>query len=345
MARYERILLTGGAGFVGSHLAPALAADYPNARRAMLTLPGNGSAVDPAWEPIEGDLLDAAAVERAIEAFRPDLVAHLAGQASIAQALHAGEATWRANFCGSLNLAAALARHAPEAVLLFTSSASVYGASLKDGPATEETPLRPLDAYGRSKAAAEAMLGDVLGSEARLIVVRPVNHTGARQSAQNFVLSSFASQIAAIETGRREPRLKVGDLAKARDFLDVRDVVAAYRALIAQADKLDERASCFNVGSGAPVAIRDLLEGLRALSRRPFDIEVETARLRPAAVDLPSVSLNAAKLAEATGWRVAHSTQDMLAALFEYLALGRSGKGLRQCLRRPAGPRKSESRR
>jgi len=318
MARYERILLTGGAGFVGSHLAPALAADYPQAKRAVLTLPGNGGAVDPAWEPIEGDLLDAEAVERTIEKFRPDLVAHLAGQASIAQALHAGEATWRVNFCGSLNLASALARHAPQAVVLFTSSASVYGASLKDGPASEETPIRPLDAYGRSKAAAEAMFGDVLGPQARLIVVRPVNHTGPRQSAQNFVLSSFASQIAAIESGRRQPRLKVGDLAKARDFLDVRDVVAAYRALIARADGFEERVNCFNVASGAPVAIGDLLEALRALARRPFEIEVETALLRPAAVDLPSVALNAAKLEKATGWRPAHSTQDMLAALLDY---------------------------
>ncbi|ARN82658.1 NAD-dependent epimerase/dehydratase family protein [Methylocystis bryophila] len=317
MARYERILMTGGAGFVGSHLAPLLAADYQEARRAILTLPGGG-AVDPAWEALEGDLLDVETLERTIREFQPDLVAHLAGQASIGHALRAGEATWRANFCGSLNLASALARHAPQAVTLFSSSASVYGASLKDGPAQEETPLRPLDAYGRSKAAAEAMLGDVLGPQARLIVLRPVNHTGPRQSPQNFVLSSFAAQIAAIEAGRQAPRLKVGDLAKARDFLDVRDVVAAYRALIAHADSLPGRVSCFNVASGAPIAIGALLEGLRALSRRPFEIEVETTLLRPSAVDLPSVALDAGKLREAVGWRPAHSTQDMLGALLDY---------------------------
>ena len=303
---------------MGSHLAPALAADNPQAQRAMLTLPGAGGAVDPAWARLDGDLLDAAALERTIEDFRPDLVAHLAAQASIGQALRAGEATWRVNFCGSIHLASALARHAPEAVVLFSSSASVYGASLKDGPAREDTPLKPLDAYGRSKAAAEAMLGDVLAPTARLVIVRPVNHTGPRQSPQNFVLSSFASQIAAIEAGRHEPRLRVGDLAKARDFLDVRDVVAAYRALIAQADALTERVSCFNVGSGAPVAIGDLLEGLRALARRPFEVELEPALLRPAAVDLPSVALDAGKLTAATGWRPAHSTQEMLGALLDY---------------------------
>ena len=318
MARYERILMTGGAGFVGSHLAPALAADYPEAQRAMLTLPGSDGAVDPAWRRLDVDLLDAGALDATVQEFQPDLVAHLAGQASIGQALRAGEATWRANFCGSLHLASALARHAPQAVVLFASSASVYGASLKDGPAREETPLKPLDAYGRSKAAAEAMLGDVLGSEARLVVARPVNHTGPRQSPQNFVLASFAAQIAAIEVGRAEPRLKVGDLAKARDFLDVRDVVAAYRLLIAQAESLPERVNCFNVASGAPIAIAELLEGLRALSRRPFEVEVEPALLRPSAVDLPRVALDAGKLREAVGWRPVHSTQEMLASLLDY---------------------------
>jgi len=66
------------------------------------------------------------------------------------------------------------------------------------------------------------------------VIARPVNHSGPRQSEKSFVLSSFAAQIAAIDAGRKEPELRVGDLSKARDFLDVRDVVAAYRALIAK---------------------------------------------------------------------------------------------------------------
>ena len=234
MAVFERILLTGGAGFVGSYLAPLLAADYPRARRALLTLNDAPAPVDAAWTPVAGDLLDAGAIDEIVASLRPDLVVHLAGQASIGRALDAAEQTWRANFFGSFNLASALARHAPETLALFASSVSVYGASLNDGVAAEDAPPRPLDAYGRSKIAAEGALADVLGPRSRLVIARPVNHSGPRQSEKSFVLSSFAAQIAAIEAGRKQPELRVGDLSKARDFLDVRDVVAAYRALIAQ---------------------------------------------------------------------------------------------------------------
>jgi GDP-4-dehydro-6-deoxy-D-mannose reductase len=318
MAQFERILLTGGAGFVGSHLAPLLAADYPRAQRAALTLRGAQGDVDPNWTKIEGDLLDAPALDRAIAEIRPDLVVHLAGQASIGQALHAGELTWRSNFHGSFNLASALARHAPAVTMLFASSASVYGATLRDGPAAEDAPLRPLDAYGRSKAAAEAALFDVLSQEARLLIARPVNHTGPRQSEKQFVLSSFAAQIAAIEAGRNAPLLRVGDLTKMRDFLDVRDVVAAYRLLIAGSDGFENRVSCFNVASGAPRPISDFLDGLRQLARRPFEVEIEPARLRPAAVDLPNVAIDATKLRDAFGWSPSHSTGDMLQSLLTY---------------------------
>ncbi len=317
MAAFERILLTGGAGFVGSHLAPALAADFPNAQRVLLTLRGACGQADPDWTEAQGDLVDAASTEAIVVSLRPDLVVHLAGQASIGAALGAGEQTWRANFHGSFNLASALARHAPQTTLFFPSSASVYGASLKDGAANEETPLRPLDAYGRSKAAAEAALADVLAPQSRLVIARPVNHSGPRQNEKHFVLSSFAAQIAAIEAGRRPPTLRVGDLSKSRDFLDVRDVVAAYRALIARAGELP-RVSCFNVASGEPQVVGDLLERLRRSATRPFDIEVETRLLRPSAVDLPVVTLDATKLRSATGWRPLHTIDDMLSSLLDY---------------------------
>jgi GDP-4-dehydro-6-deoxy-D-mannose reductase len=314
-AAYERILLTGGNGFVGAHAAAALAAAWPDAFRVAMLRPGEGGA-PASWSPAVCDLTDEAAVDRLVADVAPDLVVHLAGQASIGQAASAPEDTWRANFHGAFGLGAAVGRHAPQAVLLFASTATTYGASFADGPATEETPLRPLDVYSRSKAAAESALSDVLGPRARLIVARPVNHSGPGQRSRHFVLSSFAAQIAAIEAGASEPRLEVGDLSRARDFLDVRDVVDAYMRLIARADDLPSRA-IFNIGSGEAHSIASLLDILRGMSRRPFEVAVDPARLRPMGTDLASVRCDASKLRAATGWKPKYAMTDMLGALLD----------------------------
>lgn len=314
-AAYKRILLTGGAGFVGAHAANALAAAWPDAFRVMLLRPGE-SGRRPDFSTAVCDLTDEAAVDRLVADVAPDLVVHLAGQASIGQSAGAPEDTWRANFHGAFGLGAAVGRHAPEAVLLFASTATVYGASFADGPATEETPLRPLDVYSRSKAAAESALSDVLGPRARLIVARPVNHSGPGQRSRHFVLSSFAAQIAAIEAGKAAPRLEVGDLSKARDFLDVRDVVDAYVRLISVSDELPAR-SVFNVGSGAAHSIAALLDILRGMARRPFEVAVDPERLRPTGTDLACVRCDATKLRAATGWTPQHAMPDMLGALLD----------------------------
>lgn len=316
MAAYERILLTGGTGFVGSHLAAALSLAFPDARRVMLSRPGEPGA-HPAFEQAVADILDEQAVERLVAELRPDLVAHLAGQASIGEAARTAEPTWRVNFHGAFSLGAAVARHAPEAAVLFSSTAAAYGASFRDGVLTEEAPLRPMDVYSRSKAAAETALADLLGPRARLVVARPVNHSGPGQRSRNFVLSSFAAQIAAIEAGKAEPRLKVGDLSKARDFLDVRDVVDAYMRLILKTPDLPGGVSTFNIASGEARAIGSLLEELRALSRASFVVETDPKLLRPSATDIASVACDASKLTAATGWRPRRPLRDMLRSLLD----------------------------
>lgn len=313
MTSYARILLTGGTGFVGPYLVDALASAYPDARRHILVRPGEAHR-SAAWAPVVADLVDEAAVERAVAEARPDLVVHLAAQASAAQSLRAAELTWRVNFHGSFNLAAAVARHAPEAIVLFVSSADIYGSRLRDGPATEATAFAPLTAYARSKVAAEGMFADVLPQTSRLIVARPFNHSGPGQD-KKFALPSFAAQIAAIERGRAEPRVDVGDLSVERDFLDVRDVVDAYLRLIEAAAHLDQR-SVFNIASGTPRSLASLLDALRSLATKDFDIIVDAARLRPA--DVPTASGDASKLRDVTGWRPLHSIDGMLAALLDH---------------------------
>jgi len=315
MAPFERILVTGGAGFVGGHLCAALAEAYPRAKRSLLLRPGERGGHE-GFEAAAADLVDEAAIDALIAGLRPDLIVHLAGQASIGQALHAVETTWRVNFHGAFALGAATARYCPGGVFLFASSASVYGASFGDGVLTEEAALRPVDAYSRSKAAAENALADLLAPQCQLIICRPVNHSGPGQRNRNFALASFATQIAGIESGRVEPLIKVGDLSKARDFLDVRDVIDAYMRLIERARDLQQPVSIFNIASGKAHQIASLLERLRALSNAQFGVEVDPALLRPGS-DIASVACDATRLTEATGWRPRRNIDDMLRALLD----------------------------
>ena len=293
--RYRRILLTGGTGFVGAHFCPALNAAFPDAERLLVRMPGD-DGVREGWRTADGAITDGAAVREIVRAFQPDLVLHLAAQASGGASLAAGEATWRVNFDGALELASAVARHARQATFFFVSSSETYGRSFLGGPVTEDAALQPMNAYARSKAAAEAMLPDVLRPDQPLIIVRPFNHTGPGQDTR-FVLPAFAAQIVAIENGAA-PVVKVGNLDARREFLDVRDVAAGYVALLSRAAPL--RAT-YNVASGESHRIGDVLERLRARARALFDIEPDAARMRPS--DIPVAVGSAARLVEATGWR------------------------------------------
>lgn len=303
---FTRLLLTGGNGFVGRHLAPMLAAAAPNAERMMLVRPGSQATLG--WTGAEAEIDDRAGVAAIVRAFRPDAILHLAAQSSVGTSQGGAEATWRVNFDGSFALASACAAAVPEATFLFVSSGEVYGASFKDGPASEDTPPRPQNAYARSKAAAELMLADVLPPATRLVVARAFNHTGAGQD-ERFVLATFAAQIARIEIGAQEPVMMVGNLEAARDFLDVADVCEAYLALLRAAPGLPSR-SVFNIASGIGRPISDLLGLLRAESKRPFDVRQDPERLRPS--DIPLAVGLTDRLRDAVGWAPRRAIEDTL---------------------------------
>ena len=268
-----------------------------------------GDAVQAAF-----DLTDADAVDELVARERPEAVVHLAAQASVGAA-QAGAAarTWAVNLGGTLNLALAVARHVPEAGVLFASSSEIYGHAFGTSPLDEDTAPEPVNAYARSKLMAELVLAQVLPPSARLVVARPFNHTGPGQR-EDFVLPSFAGQIARIEAGRQPPVLRVGNLDAWRDFLDVRDVAAAYVALLAAMPRLPPRFTC-NIATGTARPLRGMLETLRRLARAPFAVEVDPARLRPS--DIPFAAGRPDRLQAATGWAPAVSLDATLAALLE----------------------------
>jgi len=303
-----RILVTGSHGFVGTYLTAAFAAGWPEAIVTGFDARASSSSARVL------DLLNQEAVTRCVRETTPDIIVHLAAQSSVVHGEKENPAaTWSVNLTGSLNLALAVATYAPNATLLFVSSAECYGESLRESPVTEASPLAPLNAYARSKALAERMFSDVLPASAKLIIARPFNHTGVGQR-EDFVLPSFAGQVARIEAGLQPPQMRVGDIDVQRDFLDVRDVVSAYLALLAAASTLPQRFIC-NIASGRPLPLRRLAEQLQAMARRPFEIVVDPARLRP--TSLPLAYADPERLVEMTGWAPKIPLETTLAELLE----------------------------
>jgi GDP-4-dehydro-6-deoxy-D-mannose reductase len=277
------ILLTGASGFVGRHLMPALAAAFPNTALATPAL----------------DVQDVAQVEAAIRAASPDVCIHLAAVSAIGAAREAPRHAWDVNFHGTLHLAWALSRLAPSCQLLFVSSADAYGESFRPGHALNESaPLAPTNVYAETKAAADLLLGGMAAQGLRVVRLRPFNHTGPGQTA-DFVVPAFARQIARIAARLQSPVLEVGNLDTWRDFLDVRDVCAAYVACVARRDMLAP-GTILNVASGRPRRVGDVLAELAALAGVDPEIKVDADRVR--ATDIRLACGDASRVQQVLDW-------------------------------------------
>jgi GDP-4-dehydro-6-deoxy-D-mannose reductase len=281
----ERILLTGARGFVGRHLVPALQEAFPAAE----------------IHDTHFDVTDAAVVQNAVRGASPDACIHLAGVTTVAAARTDTEQAWRVNVLGTLNLARAVLATAPDCRFLFASSSEVYGASFNSGRKLDEAALlAPMNSYAATKAAADLALGAMAYEGLRLARLRLFNHTGPGQS-EAFVVPAFARQIARIEVGLQKPPMRVGSLDTARDFLDVRDVCAAYIACL-RAHELPP-GIVLNVGSGIARCIGDILQDLLRLARLNVEVVVDTARLRSS--EITSAGGDARNARDMLGWEPA----------------------------------------
>jgi GDP-4-dehydro-6-deoxy-D-mannose reductase len=173
---------------------------------------------------------------------------------------------------------------------------------------TEDSALGPSSPYGVSKLAQEMA---ACRTGAHVVIARPFNHAGPRQSAA-YVTSSFARQIAEVEAGLRGPLLRVGNLEARRDITDVRDTVRAYRLLIG----CGRPGRPYNVCRGAAYRVGDLLEFLLSRSTSPIRIEVDPARLRPS--DTPVVLGSPARITSETGWTAQIAMEQTLADLLDH---------------------------
>ena len=286
-----RALVTGASGFVGRHLVEHLSAGGHAVTSA-------GGPSDTEMLPI--DLRDIDSLHAALDLARPDAVFHLAAQAFVPRSIEDPAETYATNVAGTANLLQALREHRERSGtnvrLVFVSSAEVYGKQPQSAmPLVETVAPNPANPYAASKAAAEAIvLGEVRSFGVDAVITRAFNHIGPGQNAR-FAVPSFATQLAAIAAGG-DPVLLVGNLEAKRDFLDVRDVVAAYITL-AQRGTAGE---IYNVCSGTAASMREILSELIRIAHVPVEVREDAARMRPA--DTPLLYGSNAKLREATGW-------------------------------------------
>lgn len=293
-----RLLVTGADGFVGRILTRAARA----AGHDIVAAIAPGGTEPAAWLPAAlqagvttrtADLASAPDVAR-LGAERVDAVVHLAAISSGADARRDPAAAMAVNTDATARLFDAVTAGGRAPRFLFVSTAEVYGPG-HAGPIAEDAPIAPISPYAESKAAAEALLFDAAASTGvPLVVARPFPHTGPGQDTR-FVLPAFAARLrAAKRAGERT--FAVGTLDVVRDFLDVRDVVAAYLALLAQGAPM----TVYNIATGVGHHLGDCVQALRALIGCDAEPVTDASLVRPA--DIPVLIGDPARLVAATGW-------------------------------------------
>ena len=300
----QRALVTGASGFVGRKLSDYLVQE-------------GWEVVRCGYPPEEGvitcDITRCDDVDAVLDA-AGDLthVFHLAAVTFVPDANRDPHGAMSVNLLGTVRLLHALGERQSKARFINIGSADAYGTPLSL-PITEEHPLNAENPYAISKAAADQYCAYLSkAGEMDIVRMRPFNHTGAGQSDQ-FVLSSFARQIAELEADETRPaQLMVGNLDAARDFSHVDDIIRGY-VLVALRGAPGE---VYNICSGQSQQIGSALERLRALSSRKIEVVVDPARLRP--VNVPEVVGSHERLTAATGWTPEISFDALLEELLEH---------------------------
>lgn len=314
MIMQKKALVTGISGFAGSFLAEELLRNNYTVFGTHLTPDiSNIEHIRHDISLYKVDLLNKDQTVKCIQDIKPDYIFHLAALTSPAQSFKEPEKVLTGNITGQMNIFEAVRMEDLDPRILITSSAEVYGmVAPSDLPVDEDVNLRPGSPYAVSKIAQDFLaLQYNLSYGMKVVRVRPFNHVGPRQAPQ-FVVASFASQIADIEKGKQKPVLTVGNLDAKRDFTDVRDMVKAYIAIL-EKGKFGE---VYNIGSGKSHRIKDILDMLISLSTVEISVELDPGKLRPS--DIPDIYSNNAKIEAVTSWRPEIKLEDTLKDTLDY---------------------------
>ncbi len=310
-----RALITGGAGFAGSHLAEHLL--HENFELTLIARPEESlRAVEhllPQVRLERADLRDFGRVQQILSEVRPQHIYHLAALSSVVDSFQNPRECYEVNLGGALNLLESWRELGFDARLLLVSSSDVYGrVNEPDLPLREETSLRPASPYAGSKVAAEFLAVQFgLGYGLPVVRVRPFHHTGPRQSPA-FVCSNLARQAAEIVCSLRPPVISVGNVDVARDFSDVRDIVRGYRLLMERG----RPGEVYQLCSGRPISIGSLIECLAAIASAPIEVRVDASKIR--AGEPTALWGDPAKVSAETGWSPEYELRTTLTDLETY---------------------------
>jgi GDP-4-dehydro-6-deoxy-D-mannose reductase len=312
-----RALITGITGFVGAHLTEYLLSTRPDAELFGLRRWSSSSQeigrLANVVRLIDGDLLDAPSLLRALQASRPEVIFHLAASSSVASSWDTPTEMMQVNVLGTLHLLEAMRQLDLDATVVLACSAESYGqVAPADLPIREETPFRPVSPYAVSKATVDMLAYQYYQTfRLRTVRLRLFNHCGPRQS-DRFVISALARQIAEIEADLRPPELHVGNLEARRDFVDVRDVAPAYLLAGTRA----QPGEVYNVATGRGRSIREVLDSLLTLTDAVVDVVFDPGRLRPA--EIPALVGDGSRFRQATGWAPAIPFEQTVSDILSY---------------------------
>lgn len=283
-----KALITGSGGFVGTHLTRELVEHGYSVV---------GMDICKKENTVAADLMSEEQVACVVKRELPDVIFHLAGQASVHESWQHPKKTFELNLIGTINLLESIKKYDIKAKVLLVGSSDQYGKRLlEDCPVSESSNLNPYTPYAVSKKAQEDLsIIYVRSCGMDIRMTRSFNHIGIGQK-EGFMIPDFCAGIVRVENGKANC-LKVGNLEAKRDFTHVSDVVSAYRLLIEQGIS----GEIYNVGSGTVYSAGEILKLLLKMARRDVPVFADPQKMRPS--DSQIVRCDNNKLYEQTGWK------------------------------------------
>ena len=313
------ILVTGGTGFVGSHMIDYILNNKTNVKiyatkRWMEDTKNVDHITDDRFEFIDCDLIDGASVKRAIDISKPDKVFHFAAQSFPEVSFKIPVITLQTNVIGTTHLLESIKESDFDPVVVSISSSEVYGNPKEDEiPIKETNPIRPANPYSISKVGHDLMsqyYHNAYGM--KIIITRMFSHEGARRGKQ-FALSSFAHQIVQNEKLiKNNCEIRHGNLESVRTYNHIEDAIKAYW-LCSESDRYGE---VYNIGGDYTCTVGDALDMLiskSTISDALFKV-LDKERVRPTDITLQIPSSD--KFKEHFGWKpekdLTHICDDLL---------------------------------